>query len=821
MSLKEKMTALADTVREKAELTGTLTIDEMTAAISDLVVNGVEVDARTLTVTPSKSQQTFTSSDLGENAYYSTVTVNAIPDEYIATADATAVSGDILEGKTAYINGKKVTGTIKTVTVTVVKNIVNIPAGYIPNSHMVTVPEAATPTISDNVVTVYPGYIPTQKTLSVGTAKGAATYTPGTSDQSISAGTYLTGDQTIKGDANLKAENIAEGVTLFGVEGNFKGGTDTSDATAVSDDILEGKTAYVNGEKVTGTIPFSTLDFNAGSFTVSRGYTAEDTVYDVPIMMPPTIDDNVVVVEEGYNNERFEVTVGNAIEGGFFIPGTSNIVIQKQSYLLNNYVIMGDSNLAAENIKTGVTIFNVEGTFTSDANATASDIASGKTAYVNGEKIVGTKKASGGVIPLWERYYARLFGSVTASSFVQNPVTKNGYYGEQFFVVDGKLIYRHVSTYSYPLIVDTSAEWTWAKWADPNAAHGLAIAIAGNSFYVVESVDTGSEGSSASTYRPPSMTVKCVASDLPGPITGAVPSCCWGNHVFSMNGGLFIADGNRYAHVAYKRELEDDPFVYVSVGKLPPEGVNGVPSYYFLTSSGDIACVEWESGHVNMDSGRVDWAENETLAEGNPFVNYRHIYNDMTENGTYELAIRSDGNMWFRAPGWKTTWSKVYINGEDIKFIATNELGYCESYLREDAIEDPDTGELEWVYSAEHSVQALHIDTQGRAWRFKSAFSGSSFTGVTAVLVDNSTDWQCVPPFIEKNKVYYVQKGGKLYRAKIFSDDDMELNMVEDPVQPSGKLVCSDTLDANLSSLWFAPEDAVIDMSHSGGTYTM
>ena len=67
--LHSKMTALADAVRKKAELTDTLTIDEMTAAISDLVVNGVEVDARTLTVTPSKSQQTFTSSDLGENAY--------------------------------------------------------------------------------------------------------------------------------------------------------------------------------------------------------------------------------------------------------------------------------------------------------------------------------------------------------------------------------------------------------------------------------------------------------------------------------------------------------------------------------------------------------------------------------------------------------------------------------------------------------------------------------------------------------------------------------------------------------------------------------
>ena len=752
MSLKEKMTALADTVREKAELTGTLTIDEMTAAISDLVVNGVEVDARTLTVTPSKSQQTFNSSSLGENAYYSSVTVNAIPDEYITTDDATAESADILSGKTAYINGKKVTGNMT--------NHGDVVAKFNNNSENLNMGN---------------GFF---RTLVVTLTKKELTITPSAQTQTF--------DVRSDGEDDV----FYSKVTVDPIPAEY---VKTDDATVTAEKLLEGVTAYGANGKVTGTIPTASA----------------------------ALDGNVVTVSKGYISEAQTLTVGSAKGAEIYTPGTSAVTIPADTYLTGDQVIKGDGNLTPENIKTGVTIFEVEGTFTSDANATASDIASGKTAYVNGEKIVGTKKASGGVIPLWERYYARLFGSVTASSFVQNPVTKNGYYGEQFFVVDGKLIYRHVTTYSYPLIVDTSAEWTWAKWADPNAAHGLAIAIAGNSFYVVESVDTGSEGSSASTYRPPSMTVKCVASDLPGPITGAVPSCCWGNHVFSMNGGLFIADGNRYAHVAYKRELEDDPFVYVSVGKLPPEGINGVPSYYFLTSSGDIACVEWESGHVNMDSGRVDRAENETLAEGNPFVNYRHIYNDMTENGTYELAIRSDGNMWFRAPGWKTTWSKVYINGEDIKFIATNELGYCEAYINEDAIEDPDTGELEWVYSAEHSVQALHIDTQGRAWRFKSAFSGSSFTGVTAVLVDDSTDWQCVPPFIEKNKVYYVQKGGKLYRAKIFSDDDMELNMVEDPVQPSGKLVCSNTLDANLSSLWFAPEDAVIDMSHSGGTYTM
>lgn len=53
------------------------------------------------------------------------------------------------------------------------------------------------------------------------TTKGAATITPGTSNQTIAAETYLTGAQTIKGDANLKAANIKSGVSIFGVAGSY------------------------------------------------------------------------------------------------------------------------------------------------------------------------------------------------------------------------------------------------------------------------------------------------------------------------------------------------------------------------------------------------------------------------------------------------------------------------------------------------------------------------------------------------------------------------------------------------------------------------
>lgn len=56
------------------------------------------------------------------------------------------------------------------------------------------------------------------------TKKSAATYTPGTSNQTITSGQYLNGAQTIKGDANLVAGNIKSGVSIFGVTGTYAGG---------------------------------------------------------------------------------------------------------------------------------------------------------------------------------------------------------------------------------------------------------------------------------------------------------------------------------------------------------------------------------------------------------------------------------------------------------------------------------------------------------------------------------------------------------------------------------------------------------------------
>jgi len=60
-------------------------------------------------------------------------------------------------------------------------------------------------------------------------SKAAQTYTPGTSDQTIAAGQYLAGAQTVKGSTNLVASNIRSGVQIFNVTGSLSTPTITQD----------------------------------------------------------------------------------------------------------------------------------------------------------------------------------------------------------------------------------------------------------------------------------------------------------------------------------------------------------------------------------------------------------------------------------------------------------------------------------------------------------------------------------------------------------------------------------------------------------------
>ena len=77
-----------------------------------------------------------------------------------------------------------------------------------------------TPTVSTGYVSSATASTATVALTASVTTKAAATITPGTTNQTIASGTYLTGTQTIAGDADLVASNIVSGVQIFGVTGN-------------------------------------------------------------------------------------------------------------------------------------------------------------------------------------------------------------------------------------------------------------------------------------------------------------------------------------------------------------------------------------------------------------------------------------------------------------------------------------------------------------------------------------------------------------------------------------------------------------------------
>ena len=150
------------------------------------------------------------------------------------------------------------------------------------------------------------------------------------------------------------------------------GGLDTSDATATAEDMAEGKTAYVNGEKITGTLPDG----------ISLIVKAADSISfeDAGSRFGPLEKYQLAYNTHPFSERRI---VGEDCSLSIVAPASS-LGNAKASDVAEGKTFTSTAGLKV----TGT--HKCTGIDTSDATAVATDILSGKTAYVNGQKITGS-----------------------------------------------------------------------------------------------------------------------------------------------------------------------------------------------------------------------------------------------------------------------------------------------------------------------------------------------------------------------------------------------------------------------------------------------
>ena len=247
------------------------------------------------------------------------------------------------------------------------------------------------------------------------TTKAAATITPGTTDQTIVAGQYLSGAQTIKGDANLLPENILKGKSIFGKAG-------TLDHTDI---VGQGAAAGICFEAIT-----------KGDLVTTRRYFGFDTLINVAT--PTTVLTTGSVTCAAFSPNGLYLALGYSVSpylqiykwnGSAYIQmsipleyvGLSHVNLTWRSdstYLLvnatngsnDNYIVMFkyDSNPAATNpfprvwVSSNITSYwIIAAALSPDGNYLAHTSGSGGSYLYalkrNGNNFTGTVTFSGGL----------------------------------------------------------------------------------------------------------------------------------------------------------------------------------------------------------------------------------------------------------------------------------------------------------------------------------------------------------------------------------------------------------------------------------------
>ena len=274
------------------------------------------------TVSPSTSAQSVTP-DSGYDGL-SKVNVNAMPSATQATPSITVSSAGLITASSTQSAGYVPSGTksaTKQLTTQAAKTVT-------PSTSSQTAVASGRYTTGEVTVAAIPSsYVKPTAT------KGATTYTPSTSNQTIASGTYCSGTQTIKGDANLVAGNIKSGVSIFGVAGNYEGSggggggasLETCTVTINAPDYRFSGLTYVSFEN--GEFNYNDIHFGGNVQTA----TANNYVCNSLLIINEQSTGSMSFVPNLVNGSlvfsSFLEMIPNYVHNIFAIKGTGNVIL--------------------------------------------------------------------------------------------------------------------------------------------------------------------------------------------------------------------------------------------------------------------------------------------------------------------------------------------------------------------------------------------------------------------------------------------------------------------------------------------------------------